>query len=165
LLLNQLISLNVTVRDTLAYHHLQIILDQSSQLNSLKFRCLQESRTGIFQLTSSTIRRLDLTEAHRYYIKSFNQTDCYQLINSSIGRRCEILLIHIENQTSILDFIERMSNLQVLIFGCSDTRQIDGKYLSTNQNVVQWLQNNLPSTCSITRDPNDTSLIHIQINR
>ena len=63
---------------------------------------------------------------------------------------------------NILHLIEKMSHLLLFICRC---KSIDEKSLTINQDFTQWLQKNLSLTCSLNQDPNDTSLIHIQINR
>jgi hypothetical protein len=57
-----------------------------------------------------------------------------------------------------------MSNLQVVTFRCPDSISFHKKDPKVNRKFVQWLQKNLPSTCSITIDL-DKSLIQIGINR
>jgi len=163
--LNRSTSLHVTLTNSLDYRELQIMLDQAYHLYSLKFYSFGGSLLGLFQLTSSSIRQLNLLTTQDQYGQSFSSSDCFRLINSSLGRQCEVLFIQIDNGTTILDLIKEMSNLKVVTFRCPDSISFHKKDPIVNRKFVQWLQKNLPSTCSITIDLEDKSLIRIGINR
>jgi hypothetical protein len=120
LLFNQLTSFNVILSNVLGYSHLQTLLNQLHHLYSLKLCSFGGSVVGLFQLTSSSVRRLDLIMAQVFHRAFFSNEDCFSLINSPLGRQCEVLLIEFENRRNILDLIDKMPQLRVLIFRCKD---------------------------------------------
>ena len=163
--LRNLAALHVTMNDALGYDHLQILLDQSPKLNSLKFNSFGESIIGLFRLKSSSIHRLDLIVLERYPKVFFNYDHCHQLINSSLGSQCEVLLLEIENQIDILPLIGKMVHLQLLTYRCKNATSVDEKTVTMSPAFTQWLKKNLSLTFSMDKDPEDASLIHIEINR
>jgi hypothetical protein len=150
---NQLISLDVMLVEGCSYLPLQILLDRSPYLSSL---CLgnYNNLQIISQLISSSIYRLDFIKKNAYK-RYFNSTQCADLVNSSLGRQCKVLLINVENRMNILHLIKTMSNLRSLTFQCKDDQW--------NDELIQWLHYHLPSTCSITRDTYQTSNIRLWI--
>ena len=93
----------------------------------------------------------------------FNKEQCISLANSSLGQQCQNLVIDIKNRTNILDLINNMSNLQSLTFQCKDDKWNNRKMLVINDELLQWLHEHLPSTCSIMRQTNQTSIIQLWI--
>jgi len=143
--LNQLISLDIVVNNNLAYHYLQALLNQAPQLYSLTFRCLQNITMALFKLTNKSIRCLDFISMSELPIGHFNSFECDLLAKSSLGQQCNVLLIKVQNRTNILDLIKTMSNLRSLIVQCEDET-------TRNDELLQWLQDQLPSTYSMNRD-------------
>jgi hypothetical protein len=162
---NQLTSLTVKLNNILGYDHLQMLLDRSHQLYALKLYSFGDLRRGIFQLTSSSIRRLDLMVYQLDHRIFFNNEECINLINSPLGHQCEVLLIDFENPTNIFDMIERMPHLRTLIFRCKDIMLDYSRSPSIHKNFIPWLQQNLSSKSSIITDPSDGLKICIWIYR
>jgi hypothetical protein len=104
---SQLTSFHVTLNRAFGYSHLQILLNGAHQLYLLKFESFGGSIEGLFQLTSSSIRRLDLIVAQLRHGTFFNHEDCMNLINSPLGRQCEVLLMEFENRTDIIHVVEQ----------------------------------------------------------
>ena len=64
---------------------------------------------------------------------------------------------------NICEFINIMSNLRSLTFQCKDDKWTYYELLSTNDQLIQWLYENLSSELLIVRDTRQTSKIHIWI--
>ena len=111
----QLRSLTVTLNDSFSYEQLQTFLHHTSRLYSLKVLSFGGSIDGFFQLTNSSIRRLDLVVAQGKQGSLFTDKNRSNFILSPLGRQCEVFLINLENANDILEFIEKMPHLRVLI--------------------------------------------------
>ena len=159
-------SLTVSLYKSSAYCQLQTLLNQSPCLYSLKIESFVGLSIRLFQLTSPSIRRLDLIDILVDQSIYFNRKDCLTLIDSSWGSQCEILLIRIQHRTMIIELIERMSHLRLIIFECEDEKESFGTSSSSSRNeLIQWLKHYLPSTYSISTDPRRQFRIRIWINR
>jgi hypothetical protein len=143
--LNHLITVNISLYKYSGYYQLQTLFDQAPYLYSF--------------------RRLDFIDIFIDQSIYFNKEDCFILINSSLGIQCEVLLIRLKNRNIILDLIEKMSNLRLLIFECEDDKELSSHFLSSKNELIQWLQYHLSSSYSIIRDPKKRFRIQIWINR
>lgn len=160
--LDRLSSLEVSrsknMLDSDAQSQLQMILDHIPHLYSLKFSSWPETQlvnqnysiakklTPII-LKTQMIRRVNL----RSYDCWFNDDECAQISDSSLGKYCEILFIKVQNRMNILYLINSMPRLRTLIIQSRDDNW--SNYSSSSEvGYVQWLQENLPLTCSIQRD-------------
>ncbi len=162
--LHHLTSLDVFLNTDSNYYQLQTLIDQAPFLYSLKFRSIQRLHHRLFQLTSKSIRRLDLIYTPLNHSNCFTNEDCSNLISSPLGLQCEVLLIRLNNRMNTIDLIEKMSNLRLLIFKCKDD---NGFFLSSSilrDELVQWLQEHFSSSYSIIRDP-ETFCIRVWIDR
>ena len=162
---HHLSSLHVSLYTSSAYPQLQILLDQSPCLYSLKIESYIGFSTRIFELTSKSIRRLDLIDILANQSIYFNRDDCLILANSSLGMQCEVLLISIKYRTIIFDLIDKMIHLRLLILQCDDNDESFLPFASLRNELIEWLQNYLPSTYTITVDPRRHSRIQIWIRR
>jgi len=118
---------------------------------------------NLFEITSISIRRLDVMTKSAFRLRYFNNEECNILAHSSIGKQCEVLLISVENRKNICEIIKIMSNLRSLTFQCKDDKWNYCHSSSTNDELLQWLSEHLSSTFLIIRDKNQTSKIHIWI--
>ncbi|CAF1104767.1 unnamed protein product [Rotaria sordida] len=102
------------------------------------------------EITSISVRRLDLQD----YNCDFDEEQCIKLSHSPLGIQCETLLITVKNRTNILKLVNNMSNLQALNVQCLDDNWTDENDLtsSIDDELVEWLRQQLPSTCTIMRD-------------
>ena len=92
-----------------------------------------------------------------------NATQCSILSDSLLGRQCEVLIIRVENRTIILDLINRMGNLRALTFECKDDNSTSDSLSPSEDELVEWLQNSLPQTYSVSR--HQFRFIRLWINR
>ncbi|CAF3677600.1 unnamed protein product [Rotaria sordida] len=163
--LNRLISLNATLRHTdSTFIQSQDLFYRSIHLYSFRLSYIKDIPMELFRMKSRSIHRLDFLTKFKSNIRYFNNEECLTLINSSLGRQCQVLLIGIENRTSIIDLINQLFNLRSLICQCKDDKSIHSKSSSSsNDELIQWLSNNFPSTYFISRDIKRTSFIRIWI--
>jgi hypothetical protein len=69
---------------------------------------------------------------------------------SSLATHCEVLFIKVQNRGNIRYLINSLPHLRSLIL---QSRDDNWNYASsTNDHSIQWLQHNLPPTCSVQRD-------------
>lgn len=158
-------SLEVNLFVDSGYDQLQALLDQTHNLYSLKLISDKKLHPALFHLTSKSIHRLDLIKSSLDGSDYFNDEDCNKLISSPLGLQCEVLLIRVNNRINVLDLIEKLSNLRLLIFGCNDDKNFLQNSSSTNDELVQWLQNHFSSTYLIIRDQGYPPYIQVWINR
>ncbi|CAF1464169.1 unnamed protein product [Rotaria sp. Silwood1] len=151
-LLNQLTKLYISLNDQFDYSQLQHLLDRSAHLYSLGLSKLTNLRRELFQIRSTSIRRLELIEKNGSDSRFFNDKECIALVNSSLGRQCEVLVIDVENETVILDLTKNIVNLRTLITRCKNDRWNGKEFSSGFDELVLWLHDHLPSTCLINRD-------------
>ena len=158
---DQLISLEVGLSegnlDLDNYAELQALLDQASHLYTLNFRSWSSTSTRMppFDYSNSSVSRLDVQKIDQCY----NPEQCVALVRSPVGLQCQVLCITVENRTSILDLIEMMKGIRILNVlrrddphSASDHRQSS----STEDELLNWLQHRLPSTCTIFRNNEDS---------
>lgn len=108
-----------------------------------------------FSNENASVRQLDLrglrpSRLHHFY----NEQQCFVLIRSPLGSQCEHLQIEVEKRTNVVDLVKKMPKLRTLNVRCQDQKPND-------QELIKWLQNHLPSSCSLAKDalsPNDIRL-------
>ncbi|CAF3867786.1 unnamed protein product [Rotaria sordida] len=154
--LDRLISLTVSISENENLNNiqsqLQLLLDRAVRLHSL--RCfywpLSNHQLLLMEITSTSVYRLDL----QGYNCDFDEEQCIQLSHSPLGIQCETLLITVKNRRNILNLVNNMSNLQALNVQCLDDNWTDENDLtsSIDDELVEWLRQQLPSTCTIMRD-------------
>jgi hypothetical protein len=162
--LNILTSVELIFSTDSVYDQLQILVDQTPRLYSLKLISCKTLDRTLFHLTSQSIDRLHIKESSSNGSNSVNDDDCNKLINCPLGVRCQVLLIDILNRSDVIHIIRNMSNLRLLIFKCQSDEKFFRNF-STNDEPIEWLRNNLSSASSIIRDRLDPSYIHIWISR
>ena len=151
----------VLLQNDSIYEQLQLILDRAPNLYLLRFSHLSEFDVRLFQLTSRSIRRLDFfTKESMLYNWYFDREQCLAFAQSSLGQQCQTLVIDIDHRSNILEIIEHMSQLRSLTFHCKDDRW---KAKSNNDELIQWLHDNLPFQCDIIRNQHEKLVLHIWI--
>ncbi|CAF4239121.1 unnamed protein product [Rotaria sordida] len=163
--LNHLISLDVTLLPgDSVYNQLQLLLNRAPHLHLLRFSHVSDLEIILFKIHNRSIRRLDFfTKESMLYSWYFNKEQCIALANSSLGRQCQTLVIDIKHRTNVNDLINNMNNLQSLIFQCKDDKWNPKISSSTNDELIQWLHEYLPSTCLISRNTQQISIIQVWI--
>lgn len=162
--LNQLKSLHVTVLEKSSYHQqLQFLLDRAPNLYSLTLRSQRHFDIDLTNISSVSVRRLDLRSKSQYHLDYFDEQDCQFLPQSSLGKQCEVLLISVKTRSTITELTSRMSNLRSLTFQCKDDKCIHRESIPGNDKFLQWLSKHLPRKCSIIRNEQQLSKIHLWI--
>ena len=163
--LSKLDSLDLTILPSgKAYLQLQTLLDRAIHLRLLKFSHLSDLDTSLFELRNSSVRRLDFyTKESMLFNWYFDREQCRTFAFSSFGQQCETLLIDVEDRTSILELIDRLPNLRALTIQCQDDGYARKSSSTGRAELVQWLTERLPASCSISREKDHTSILHIWI--
>ena len=142
--LDRLTSLNIVLNSQMDIKEiqwkLQILINRANHLHSLTYFSWSNENIFPFEMKNSTIRQLDLRSPNLLY----NYLQCIELTRSSIGQQCHVLLISVDQRTNIVYLVNHMRNLRALIVQCPSTTMMP------NQNLLQWLEQNLPSTCLIS---------------
>jgi hypothetical protein len=169
---DQLTSLYVSVSrnvklDTLQ-SQLQFLLYRSPHLRSLSFGIWFSSNLQVppMEMTSISVRQLylrGLTCDSEW--RCFDDKDCNHLYRSPLGKQCETLSIKVRNRRNILDLVNNMPNLQALNVQCKDDSWTNENDIisSIDDELVEWLRKQLPSSCMITRDTYDIHSIRLWI--
>jgi len=159
--LNQLNKLDVTMDEGSTYSQLQTLIDQAPHLYSLSIAYLYDLpiTPSTFTITNASIRRVEFLPPISFYTKYMNKGKCMAFANSPLGRQCEVLILHLETHTFVIDLIKKMPKLRSLTFMCQGDRWKGISQFETKNNIIQWLrENNLPSSVSII-DSNQSSFI------
>ncbi|CAF2746998.1 unnamed protein product [Rotaria sp. Silwood2] len=163
--LNKLKTLILSSYDGNLESELQAILDRAPYLTTLAIH--QDASISIqmslFKLTNPSIRELDL----KNYAHYFNENECLLLTRSLLGIQCEILSIRINNREDIITLVKNMVNLRILRIYRSEKRYLDSDHIYLKRNndetfrerdnintneLIQWLKDQLPSTCVVVKD-------------
>ncbi|CAF4104188.1 unnamed protein product, partial [Adineta steineri] len=116
----------------------------------------------------SSIHYLHLENCKHY----FNEEDCTILTHSSLTSQCKQLNILVKNCQSIIILVNNMTNLCTLRVRFTDENINEFEPSRMRNNVtdetilckdedIQWMINQLPPTCVITRHP--LCINHIRI--
>ena len=164
---DRLLSLHIKISDqNIRYTQLQELFNRATHLYLLIIGIdgwiLLES--DLFALSSQSIRYIRFVRKARLTLQYLNEREFDVLMNSSIARYCHVLAFGVQNRRKILCLVNTMFNLQSLIIQCEDDTLNCIDSSSVSDELVEWLDTNLPSTCSITRDIG-TSNIPLWIER
>jgi hypothetical protein len=114
---------------------------------------------------NTSIRRLVFTvTSFKIFHQCLSDVECDLLINSPLGLQCEFLEAHVKCRSSIFDLIAKMPNLRSITFRCEDDAWDIWNSSSTDDELIIWLRNHLPTRCSISRDPKRMWYIQIWID-
>lgn len=162
--LEHLKFLHVTIVDNSFDQQLQFLLDRATNLYSLTLRSRIDFHIDFMQISSASLRRLDLQSKSFFRLDYFDDEDCQSLTQSSIGKQCEVLLISVKTRSTIRELIAQMSNLRSLTVQCKDDKYtIHRPSIPANDKLIQWLIEHVPAKCSIVRDEQQLTKIHFWI--
>lgn len=159
--LDRLISLAISIsnKENVNYiqSQLQLLLHRAVRLHSL--RCvyceLSNRQLLLMEITSTSVRRLDLQDyTFDNQVYGFNDEQCIQLTHSPLAIQCQTLSIRVINRRNIIYLLNNMSNLQALTVQSQDDKRTEENNLTSpiNDELLQWLRQQLPSTFTIIRD-------------
>ncbi|CAF4955235.1 unnamed protein product [Rotaria sp. Silwood1] len=147
--LHNLISLNLSLRQSRTITQINALFDLIPNVYSLTIEPSLFSRIATLKTINKSIRRLNLFDLSGSY---FDSVQCSLLADSLLGCQCEVLIIGVEHRTNAYFLITHMPNLRVLIFRCRDDKWHENRSSSTRDELLSWLKNRLPSTCSISKN-------------
>ncbi|CAF3867230.1 unnamed protein product [Rotaria sp. Silwood1] len=162
------ISINNHKKTDNVLSQLQTLLDRAPCLYSLSLDAWPSlnQQVPLMENICPSIRRLNF----QGYARGknwcyFNDEQCRQLSHSPLGIQCETLLIKVKNRRNILDLVNSMSHLRALNVRCEDDPWITQKNTlsQTEDELIEWLQHNLPSSSMIMRDTRQIHAIRLWI--
>ncbi|CAF0832893.1 unnamed protein product [Adineta steineri] len=162
--LNQLKSLKIYSYVDIFQNQLQALFDLAPNLHSVTISEDQSSSSymSIFKSKYTSLRNLSLLDYTQDCIHCFNEDECVALTRSSLNVQCKVLSISVTNRENIIYLIENMCNLHLLIVKCKDDKYFKtSPAMENNDELIQWVKDRLPSTCSIARDYDDSWVIRI----
>jgi hypothetical protein len=167
--LDRLVSLRLCVSND-AKAFLQTLLERAKNLSTLTYDSSSTITSNELVLLNSNliIRQLDLQKYNHW----FDEEECTQLSHSSLGIHCQVLHIKVIKRTSILDFIQTMTNLRALNVQCQDDDNVNEEhvqydddlgdiFLPRQEELVKWLKHHVSNEILISRDINE--LNHVRI--
>ncbi|CAF0890618.1 unnamed protein product [Adineta steineri] len=171
--LHQVSSLSLDLSTDFSQSELQALLNRIPYLRTLTIHhdASLPLPMSLFNCTfPSSIHYLNLQYCEHY----FNEEDCTILTHSSLTSQCKFLDILVKNRQSIMILVSNMINLCALsarftdkmVSECRSTRirnNIDDEVILCKDEDIQWLINELPPTCAITRHPFCVNHIRIWI--
>ncbi|CAF1582181.1 unnamed protein product [Adineta ricciae] len=156
-----------TDRDTIQLQ-LQILLARTTSLHKILFGMWlnDNCETPSKELICNSVEELNV---QGFTIdgdwRCYDHDQCLQLTQSSLVMQCKTLLIKVENQENVLDLVNNLPNLYTLIVRVANDPLEEGEFGSGSQHdpLIEWLKENLSSTCQITRSANIATDIRIWI--
>ncbi|UJR32829.1 hypothetical protein I4U23_020291 [Adineta vaga] len=161
---DNLLSLTVRMQISSGYSQLQRLCDRSLRLYSLRIIFWQKCLPKLCVLKSQSIRRIEINGMFNWN-DVFSREECLTFCTSSLAQQCEVVTVEIEDRKSIIDLVERMENVRLLNVRCSDDRWNERKMISTENELIRWIENQFPSTYVIVRDVERSSYIQIWIDQ
>jgi hypothetical protein len=128
---------------------LETLLDRAPHIFVLRLRNWSSTvlQMLLIQKKIFSISQLDLMWCNKWY----NHEECLLLSQLLLDIQCKVLLIDVQNRRSILVLVQKMNNLQALNIRCQDDKW-NNRSISIEDELVEWLRQNLPSSWTITRD-------------
>ncbi|CAF2658113.1 unnamed protein product [Rotaria sp. Silwood2] len=168
--LDNLTSLIVVMNDSSAESELLDLINRAPHLYSLTIDLLPNLLSILWKVTSTSIRRLDLFHSSFWYDLCLNAAQCSELINSSLGRQCEVLSVNVEDRSNVLDLVKTKSNVRALICKLKEEEEEEkgnNKRISSSDKdeLVEWLRDHLLSMSSVRRTFYINNSIEIWVNQ
>jgi hypothetical protein len=121
---------------------LQTLLDRTPHLSVLRLR---NWSSMVPQIKNLSLSQIDLMWCNKWY----NHQECIILSRLLLDIQCKVLLIDVKNRTCILELVHTMNNLRALNVRCQDDKWNNK---SIDDELLQWLRENLSTSWTITRD-------------
>ena len=138
-------SLNVSLSYKTSLGHLEALINQTPRCPSLT----------VNNVSPAQLAQLDRIPAplHRISIKDYcsNAVECSVFAASPLGRQCEVLSLDLTDRRTVLNIVNEMAQLRTLRCFCEDMKWcLDPKLMKERGELVTWLKDRLPATCSIS---------------
>lgn len=148
LVLDRLIILHIYSVNNSYQSHLQALLDRAPRLQTIIF---ESCHLNLLFATNQTVRRLIFRDQKYYDVQ-----ECKNLSKSKLFHQCEVLQISLSTHVTVLDLLRKGLNLRTLVFKCRINQlkkdQVSSSSWSESNEIVKWLEHNLPSGCWIQRE-------------
>ena len=146
---HQLKSLDVMIsKDVDSSVQLQNLVEKATSLYSLTLTGELSTKEIIYDLRSSSIRRVDLHD-----IGSFDEEEGEKLMNCCVGVACEVLMITVKDRHGIVALINGMKDLRALnVRSQDDKRKRNDDERLDDDELIRWLHESLPTLCVIKRE-------------
>ncbi|CAF0991485.1 unnamed protein product [Adineta ricciae] len=164
--LERLIYLIVVCYADIHYDQLQMVCNRSPNLHSLRIHQddVLPAQMSLFQCENLSLKTIHLKPHWRKFNKYLNRNECLLVSSSKIVAHCEEMSLCVMKRESVADLICSMSHLKALTIECKDDEYFAGTSKSTsNDKLLIWLNDHLPSRCMITRDLKTESSIRVWI--
>ncbi|CAF3603081.1 unnamed protein product [Rotaria sp. Silwood1] len=127
---------------------LQTLLDRAPHVSILRLRNWSSTISKILPIrkTNLSLLQLDLM-----WYKWYDHEECAMLSQLLLDIQCNVLLIDVTNRKCILELVHTISNLRALNVRCQDDK-LDSSTTLIDDELINWLQQYLPSSSTITRD-------------
>jgi hypothetical protein len=142
---DHLLSLGLYLSNNYPFQ-LQFLLDKTPRLVELEFLSWSTKEMPPFNVTSTSIRRLNLLGRDEFrYRHRFDRQQCITLSKSSLAIQCQVLRIEVESPLGIIELVPNLINLRTLhVYYQNDSRGHRPEFL-------EWLKRCLPSTLTVIR--------------
>ena len=152
---DHLLAMSLILWDDYPYQ-LQSLLDKMSRLYSLTFALWSTEEFPPFNLTSKSVRSLDLEGCDQFHnAHRFNEEECKTICKLPLAIQCQELRIEVSDLTSIVVLIHMMKNLRLLYI----------RYLKDSQShrpdLVQFIKKYAPTTSIVTRQDYGTIIVRL----
>ncbi|CAF4155224.1 unnamed protein product [Adineta steineri] len=121
-------------------HYLNINQDYSLPLQTSLFKCIKPSIHSLICFKMN---------------HCLNEEECLLFCDSPLGMQCHTCSFNVTNRHCIINLVKNMINLQALHIYCHE------KLKGNRVELIQWLKDDLASTCFVTKDPDSTNGVRI----
>lgn len=163
-LLRQLTSLTARIQISTGYDQLQRLCERAPRLYALRIIFWRKFIARLFQLTSKSIRRLELG-GMLSNSDTFDKDECAAFTGTPLGQICEVLSIEVQDRKCIVDLVQRMDNLRLLNVRCDDDRWNQTRKVSAEHEIIVWISNRVSPGCQVSRDAEKPSCVQVWIDQ
>ena len=136
----------------------QIILDRAIRLRRLMFYESSYFVMKILGMRSKSLRELLIHEVPSK-ARAFNREQCVTMATSPLVQQCELLEVATEALDCLVELLNRLPNLHVLKFECSENSDASRLFGSDGTELLDWLGNHFPTVLWHVHKPYDSVLV------
>ncbi len=115
----------------------------------------------LFQLKSSSIRRLRLNPYTKHTSFDFDDALCATFARSPLALQCEVLEIRLISPESVVNLINSIPNLRAMTVHVRDDMSVQ-PHRNKNE-LMEWMQNHLSARCCINSVMDGACSFNIQL--
>ena len=132
----------------------QTFLDRAPRLRSLTFQSSINLVLPLLECIGKSITKIELQTSDEY----FDWSTCKTLSLSQLAKQCHILSIKLHHRMNILQLVQKMSQIRTLNVDFPSNR-----YQTNDDQLIKWLQCQLPPTCMVAQDMTHSNRIQLWI--